>query len=67
MTDLLLHDFKNVSSNTLERVLHDEQKNMFGEQDSHLNKTGDTRLFLSSLAGLIIKFIKDKGEENVTK
>jgi hypothetical protein len=32
-----------------------------------LNRKGDSRLFLSSLAGLIIRIIKDKGAGNVTK
>jgi len=67
MTDLFLQDYRDLSSEKLVQVLLNEQKKMFGEQKSHLNKTGDTRLFLTSLAGLIIKVIKSKGGENVTK
>jgi hypothetical protein len=67
MTDLFLQDLKELSSKKLDNVLLNERKRMLGEQESHLNKTGDTRLFLNSLAGLIITFIKDKGGENVTK
>jgi hypothetical protein len=67
MPDLFLQDLKELSSKKLDNVLLNERKRMLGEQESHLNKTGDTRLSLSSLAGLIITFIKDKGRENVTK
>ena len=61
MADLFLQDFKDLSSKKLVQVLLNEQEKMFGEQESHLNKTGDTRLFLSSLGGFIIKVIKSKG------
>jgi hypothetical protein len=61
MTDLLLQDFKDFSSKKLVDVLLYEHKKMFGEQISHLKKTGGHRLFLSSLAGLIIKIIKAGG------
>jgi hypothetical protein len=66
MTDLFLQDFKDLSSKKLVYFLLDEQKKMFGEQESHLNKTADTRLFLSALTGLIIKATK-AGGRNVTK
>jgi hypothetical protein len=65
MTDLLLQDFKNLSSKKLVQVLLDEQKKMFGEQTSHSNRRGDSRPFLSPLAGLIIKVIRSKEGENV--
>jgi hypothetical protein len=65
MTDLLLQDFKDLSSKKLVQVLLDEQKRMFGEQTFHSNRLGDSRLFLSSLASLIIKVIRSKEGENV--
>jgi hypothetical protein len=67
MTDLSVQEFKDLSSVKLEQVLLNEQEKMFGEQESHSNRRGDSRLFLSSLAGLIIKVTKHKGGENVTK
>jgi hypothetical protein len=67
MTDLSVQEFKDLSSGKLEQILLNEQTKMFGEQESHLNRKGDSRLFLSSLAGLIIRIIKDKGAGNVTK
>jgi hypothetical protein len=63
MTDLFLQDFKDLSSKQLIQILSNEQKKMFGEQESRLNKTGDARLFLNSLAGLIIKAIKARREK----
>jgi hypothetical protein len=67
MTDLSVQDFKDLSSTKLVQVLLNEQTKMFGEQESHLSRKGDSRLFSSSLAGLIIKVIKSKGGGNVTK
>jgi hypothetical protein len=58
MTDLFLQDFKELSSKKLVHVLLNERKKMFGEQELQLNMPGDARVFLSSLAGLIIKITK---------
>jgi hypothetical protein len=66
MTDLFLQDFKDVSIEILVHVLLYEQKKMLGEQNSHLKKTRDNQLFLSSLAGMILKLIK-AGGRHVTK
>jgi hypothetical protein len=63
MTDLFLQDFSGLSSKKLVQILSSEQRKMFGEQKPHLNKTGDARLFLNSLAGLIIKAIKARREK----
>jgi hypothetical protein len=57
MTDLLLQDFRNLSGKKLVQVLLDERKKMFGAYESQLNITRDARLFLSSLANLIISNI----------
>jgi hypothetical protein len=61
MTDLSVQEFKDLSSTKLEQIFLNEQTKMFGEQESHLNREGNSRLFLSSLARLIIKIIKSKG------
>jgi hypothetical protein len=66
MTGLLLQGFKDDSSEKLVHVLLYEQKKMFGERNSGLKKAGDNRLFLSLLAGLILKIIK-AGGRHVTK
>jgi hypothetical protein len=66
MTDLSIQDFKDLSSKELVQSLSNEQAKMFGEQEPHLKKTEDTRLFLSSLAGLIIKVLRVE-ERNVGK
>jgi hypothetical protein len=67
MTDLSVQDFKHLSSGELDQILLNEQTKMFGEQQSHFDKKGDARLFLSSLACLIIKVIKSKEGRDVTK
>jgi hypothetical protein len=67
MIDLSIQDFKDLSSQELVQILLNEQAKIFGQQESPLNQKGDTRPFLGSLAGLIIKVIEDKGGENVTK
>jgi hypothetical protein len=61
MTDLSVQEFKDLSSAKLVEVLLNEQTKMLGEQESYLNKKGDSRFFLNSLAGLIIKIIKSDG------
>jgi hypothetical protein len=50
-----MHDFKDLSGKKLVHALFNEQTKMFGDQKPHLNRTGDTRPFLSSLACLIIR------------
>jgi hypothetical protein len=63
MTGLLLQDFKNLSNNKLVHVLLNERQKMFGEPESQLNITKDGRLFLNSLACLIIKITKTRRKE----
>jgi hypothetical protein len=67
MTDLSIQEFKDLSSTKLVQVRLNEQTKRFGGQESHLDGKGDTRLFLSSLAGLIIKVITSKGGGNVAE
>jgi hypothetical protein len=67
MTDLSVQEFKDLSTAKLVQILLNEKTKMFGEQESHLNRKGDTRLFLSSSAGLIIKVINSKGGGNVAE
>jgi hypothetical protein len=62
MTDLFLQDFKDLSSKELVQILLNEQAKMFGEEEPNLKRKEDTRLFLGSLAGLIIKLIKARRE-----
>jgi hypothetical protein len=62
MTDLLFQDIKNLSNKKLVPVLLNERRKMFNEQEPDLKKTKDTRLFLGSLAGLIIRHINSRRE-----
>jgi hypothetical protein len=62
MTDLYLEDFRDLSGKKLGHVLLCEQQKMFGEQKSSWSKTGDDRLFLTSLAVLIINLIRPRGK-----
>ena len=67
MTDLSIQDFNDLSSEKRAQFLLNEHSKMFGEQELHLNKKADPRLFLSSLARLIIKVIRDKEKRNAAK
>jgi hypothetical protein len=65
MTDLSVQDFNDLSSEKLVPVLLNERMKMLGEEQPQLSMTGDARLFLSSLAGLITTVPKT-GERNVS-
>jgi len=67
MTDLLLQDLKNLTSEGLMQTLSNEKKEMFGEQRVPAKERGVDRLFSSSFAGSFTKVGKARGEENVTK
>ena len=62
MTDLSIQDFNDLSSKELVQILLSEQAKMSGGQEPHLKKTEDSRLFLGSLVGPIIKLTKTRRE-----
>lgn len=67
MTDLLLQDLKNLTSEGLVQTLSSEKKEMFGEQRVPARERGVNYLFVNLSAGSFTKVRKARGEENVTK
>lgn len=60
MTDLILQDLNNLTSEGLMQTLPDEKKEMFGEQRVLAKKRGVDRLFSSSFAGSVTNVRKTR-------
>ena len=61
MTDLLLQDLKNLTSEGLVQILSNEKKEMLGEQRVPAKKRAVNRLYSGSFAGSVTKVRKARG------
>jgi hypothetical protein len=58
MADLVLQDFKDLFSEELVQILHDERTKMFGEEKFHFNKEGRLLLGLETIPRRMIPSVK---------
>ena len=65
MTDLILQDLNNLTSEGLAQILSKEKREMLGEQRVPAKKRAVNRLYLSSFAGSVTNGQKKPGGRNV--
>ena len=63
MTDLILHDLNNLTSEGLAQILSKEKREILGEQRVPAKKRAVNRLYLGSLASSVIKVRKTGGKK----
>ena len=63
MTDLILQDLKNLTSEGLAQILSKEKREILGEQGLPAKKRAVNRLCLSSFAGSVTNVSKTRGKK----
>jgi len=63
MTDLILQDLNNLTSEGLALILSREKREILGEQRAPAKKRAVNRLYLSSFAGSVTKVRKPRGKK----